>query len=118
MVTTKKKRKKSKRTLERIALRKQDKLWSSAIRQRDGHCVICKSTLYLHAHHILPRQNRELRHDLKNGLCLCASHHKYNYKISAHKNPFVFLNWLKLNRPDQFNYLQEYISNNPIQDII
>jgi len=79
----------------RKLLKKQDKEWSIAIRKRDKKCMICGSKKFLNAHHLIPREIKEFRHDLRNGITLCAKHHKFSYQISAHKNALVFFKYLE-----------------------
>ena len=104
----------SKVILERRLYKKKLKEWSRDVRNRDKKCVICESTKFLNAHHILPKEGKifhDLRFDINNGVTLCSRHHKYSYEISPHKNPFVFITWLHANRLDQFNYLATKVFN-------
>jgi len=102
---TKKKLKK----LERRNIKKQFKYWAFCVKERDNNrCVICGENKILHAHHILPRENHDLRFDIQNGISLCPRHHKYSFEVSAHKNSFAFVFWLFQNRQDQYNYLFSY----------
>ena len=59
----------------------------------------------LNAHHIITRDNNNLRWDFRNGVLLCVKHHKYGNPC-AHKNPIWFAEWLKQNRPDDYEYLK------------
>lgn len=72
--------------------RKADKLWVEAIRDIwDGKCIICGETEgKLDCHHILPREIKEFRYNLANGILLCPLHHKFSNLISPHKNPINF----------------------------
>ena len=91
---------------ERKEVKRKFKEWSIAIKERDAHkCAICGSILLLTSHHIIPRENKEFRFDLDNGICLCVKHHKYSFDISAHRNSFIFVCWLQQNRPEQFERL-------------
>jgi len=96
--------------IKRRELKKLDKTWSIAIRNKfNNSCAYCGGTEYLHAAHILPREIREFRHNLDNGICLCARHHKFSYQFSFHKNPFAFFIWFQEKYPEQYNNLiQEY----------
>ena len=92
----------------RKLLKKEDKKWSDEVRERDGfRCVVCKRSVKPNAHHIIPRENKLLRHKLFNGITLCPKHHKFSYEFSAHKNPFAFIKWLRANRKEQFALLEE-----------
>ena len=92
----------------RQILRKKDKEWAIAVRERDGNrCVICERTVKPNAHHIIPRANHLLRHKLANGITLCPKHHKFSYEFSAHKNSFAFIRWLRTNRPEQCKVLDD-----------
>ena len=72
-------------------IRKADKLWSLAIRQRDKRCVICGRIDTLQAAHIFSRVSRVTRWDLLNGLALCYWHHFH----FAHKEPILFAEFVK-----------------------
>lgn len=97
----------NKRKAQRIERRKKDKEWAKQIKERDKGCVICGSKVRLNAHHIIPREIKEFRYDLMNGLALCPRHHKYNFQISAHRSSFSFLEWFINNRPEQYLYLKK-----------
>jgi len=82
------------------------KEWSLKVKERDNNkCVVCGDNKYINSHHIIPREIIYLRFDINNGVTLCAKHHKFGYELSAHKNSFAFILWLKKNRNKQFNYL-------------
>ena len=87
--------------------KKADDEWSRVVRQV-GYCEMCgSSTKQLHAHHIIGRANFAYRHDLSNGICLCASCHVFS-KNSAHSNATFFYRWLKENRPGQWVWFREH----------
>lgn len=57
--------------------------WALAVRQRDGQCVRCGATKYLHAHHIKPKADfPELRYELSNGMTLCEPCHMAEHKVN------------------------------------
>ena len=58
---------------------KCDKLWSEAVRTRDGACVLCGKTEGLNAHHWIhsKAQGNLHRWDIKNGITLCFACHIY-----------------------------------------
>lgn len=66
---------------------KCDKLWSEAVRLRDGECVLCGKKEGLNAHHwIHSRAQGNLhRWDIKNGITLCypCHVHKVHHYASA-----------------------------------
>lgn len=66
-----------------------DKLWSKIIRDY-GKCEKCESTHYLQAAHIYSRRFVATRHDLNNGLCLCAKCHRW-----GHDKPLDFGKWVE-----------------------
>ena len=101
--------KKSLKQLERIKIKEHFKQWSIDVRNRDKKCVICSSTKFLNAHHIIPRENKDLRFDLNNGITLCVKHHKFSLEISPHRNSFMFYLWLQSYNPKQFYYLKNQI---------
>lgn len=93
---------------EEIKERKhKDKVWKEAVKMRDEcMCNICGATKYVQAHHIIPKEVKEFRWKLVNGISLCAKHHKYSFEISAHRNSFAFILWLMKNRSIIFTELK------------
>lgn len=113
MITPKIKKitKKELKRRERIEQKKKLKQWSIDVRNRDGNkCSICSVTKYIHAHHIVCKEYIILRNDLKNGISLCAKHHKFSRENSAHNNPFIFFLWFKENKKEQYNYLKNFVN--------
>lgn len=72
-------------------------MWAAKVRSV-GACEYCGKTEYLNAHHIYTKHNYSVRWDLDNGICLCAGHHTFNSKFSAHKTPAEFMEWIKEKR--------------------
>ena len=98
-----------KRKRKRSPLKKlQDRLldiWSRAVKSIAGNqCEICNSGKCLQSHHIIGKSNRTLKWDVRNGCCLCANCHTLG-NLSAHQDPFFFINWLIENRPADYEYL-------------
>jgi len=86
-----------------------DKLWASTIRAV-GSCEICGKTEDLQAAHLIPREIKATRHDVYNGLCLCAKCHKWGMS-SIHRNPAKTFCWLRQNKPRQFDWLNHNVHN-------
>lgn len=87
---------------------KADDLWRQMIFEIEGNkCAVCGATEHLNAHHLIPRTFLYFRHDLRNGILLCPSHHKYGNVLSAHKNPIRFVLWFMENRPTQWSWLRD-----------
>lgn len=83
--------------------KKLDKEWATAIKERDGWCcVICGNKWAPNAHHIIPREQKEYRYCMDNGITLCVAHHKFSRLISAHNAPFAFFMWLDRWRNDYY----------------
>lgn len=61
---------------------KKYKEWAKAVKTRDGFiCVICRSTKNLHAHHVIPWNERvDLRFNIENGQTLCCSCHTKSHE--------------------------------------
>ena len=92
---------------------KADKLWSKKV-TANKICEVC-GQYGNQPHHIIGRKNLRLRHDLRNGVCLCFTHHTGGNQ-SAHNDPQWFLNeWMVTNRPDDYNYLWEKKNDLEIQ---
>ena len=88
---------------------KKDEEWRKLVKERDNsRCVICGDMKLVHIHHIIPREQQNTRHNILNGISLCAKHHKYSFEISAHRNSFAFYLWLMINRDFQFEYLKRH----------
>lgn len=101
--------------MQKRQLNKDDKNWRITVKNRDNNeCVICKNNITPHVHHIIPRENKLLRHEIMNGITLCAKHHKFSIDISPHRNPFVFMSWLRKNRIEQTTFLLNIIDDNNI----
>jgi len=94
-ITCKNRQKRLKRQNSKSYILKfKDTEWSLLIRTLAGKCEYCGATEHLHAHHIFGRQNRKVRHDPDNGVCLCANHHKFSTEFSAHETPTEFTIWI------------------------
>ena len=94
---------------ERIDRRNALKLWGINVRLRDNNtCQICGSTKFLNAHHIIPKEIKELSLDIMNGETLCVKCHKFGL-FSAHKNGLWFSEFLKTKKPRQYAYLLKKI---------
>lgn len=102
--------------------KKKLKDWANSVKDRDCYkCAICgltsgenyirkdgkESKIRLEAHHLFPREIKEFRYDIDNGITLCTRHHKFSREISAHKNPLAFILWLQLNKSEQYSRLVE-----------
>lgn len=100
--------------------RKLLKLWSEIIRERDGFaCCYCgikhgsknrnnsESKIKCDSHHLLQKEiaNCPLKYEIKNGILLCSSDHKFNGEHSAHKSPIVFYDWFRKNYPDRYDFI-------------
>ncbi len=86
-------------------LTKADALWGAIIHDR-GECAVNDSDCSnkLEAHHLITRGSRATRHCVENGILLCCNHHKFSVKLSAHKAPLAFSEWLEENDPDTFEW--------------
>jgi len=92
---------------ERKAVKEADLAWADAVKGRDGwFCVVCGVSERLNAHHILPREVKEFKYVVDNGITLCVTHHKFSRELSAHNNSFAFLLWFMVNRKAQFERLR------------
>jgi len=81
-------------------------------------CEVCgmkKGDLYngkvqrVESHHLFSRhfKNSPLKFALENLICLCTLCHKTGPK-SAHKNPIVFGEWLRIHKPEQYKYILDH----------
>ena len=91
----------------KLKLTKEDKAWALKIKERDGFkCIVCGSDHYLNSHHLIPRERKDTKFDINNGVTLCVKHHMFSREISAHNNPIAFFFWLEKNKPDIIKYLR------------
>ena len=96
----------------RLWRNKADKAWREIVFiLAKGCCEVCGSKEYPNAHHIFPRNISIYRHEYMNGILLCPSDHKYNFKFSAHKNPMRFAIWLIKNQPKRWEWLLQHEGN-------
>ena len=73
---------------------KADRAWAVLVKQRaHGKCEVCRTNQNLQSHHLFDRSRKDMRHELRNGICLCAKHHKWNREISAHRGSVAFYSW-------------------------
>jgi len=99
---------KSKKWMEREKL----KLWRNLVLTRDDFkCQICYSKPNKpNIHHIIPKQVKELRYDVMNGITLCYNHHKVGVH-SPHMNALWFFIWFRdiycKDKSERFNYLMD-----------
>lgn len=93
--------------------KKCDDLWREIIHEK-FYCEVCGKPPSLkengdrgnhNAHHVITKNNYNLRWDIRNGVNLCVSCHKFG-NPSAHGNPLWFAKWLEINRPEDYEYLQ------------
>ena len=76
-----------------------DRLWSHAVRNDWAwECAVCRSGK-VEAHHIIPRQQEATRYDLRNGIALCTTHHKFDSQLAPHQNSVGWCKWLQENYP-------------------
>lgn len=106
---TKSQKLKELRKLKRKCLR----LWSISVRKLAGNkCVACNSTDKVHAHHIEDSKLcSALRLEIRNGISLCAKHHKFGH-YSAHKS-FLFMYNYMVSRLEDLEFLR-FHRNDPI----
>ena len=86
-----------------------DTAWSKAVKIKAGYkCEITgktKDNCKLNSHHIVGRRNHTLRWDLRNGVCVSSGKHTLE-RQSIHQDPEWFREWLKENRPEDFEYIE------------
>jgi len=80
-----------------------DKLWGEAIHLIYKACAVCGKEP-TESHHLIGRANTATRHEIENGIGLCALHHKWDNKLSAHSAPLAFAEWLQENDPDKWEW--------------
>jgi hypothetical protein len=97
--------------------RKADKLWKELVSNNyAGRCAICGSADWTQSHHLIPREMRSHRHVIKNGMLLCATHHRFSFELSPHKAPIAFIKWMTTHHKETWDWLlkQEPTRHNTI----
>lgn len=96
---------------------KQNVTWkTNQFKKFHYHCVICNSQSHLHAHHLFNYiDNIELRHDMNNGVVLCADCHRNFHHIYGNKDNNVdqFISFLEsqTTSPDECKGVREELIN-------
>ena len=87
---------------------KEDRIWKKAVKERDNYtCQVCgKKDKRLNSAHILPWEIKETRNDIMNGITLCVNCHTFR-KLSCHKNPLWFSEWLMEHKPTQYYHCMQ-----------
>jgi hypothetical protein len=101
-----------------VITRRIFKLWSEAVRSSVGHkceyCGIERGTLNasgkptkIDAHHLMNRDVKDcpLKFDMRNGISLCPSCHKFCPNNGFHTNPIRTVHWLKENQPHKYDFV-------------
>ena len=79
-------------------------IWGKLVRDRANNlCEYCLKPGN-QPHHIVGVKNLTLRFDLRNGCCLCFTHHTGG-NDAAHNDPMGFLDWFEKYRKEDFDYL-------------
>lgn len=89
--------------------KKADRAWGELVHLMFDKCAVNNTDCSgpIQAHHILHRGKLAIRHNPKVGLGLCANHHQYHPDLSPHRGVFGFMNWLREQRPAQYNWCME-----------
>ena len=86
---------------------KADALWSLLVRaDAGGQCEVCGAE-HTQAHHLIPKQVRAYRWELRNGIALCRKHHKFDRQLSAHGGTIGFFIWLREHRADRWAWARD-----------
>lgn len=75
-----------------------------------NRCEVCGKTrpeVTLNSHHIIGRKFLPYRHDSRNGVSLCVSHHQFSPAQCAHSNPIWFQRWLSFNRTKDLSFISK-----------
>ena len=116
-MATKKTKKKKLDPIPKIN-RRLFRLWSEAVRENAGHqCEYChikrgdinengKKTK-IDSHHFYSRdiKNCPLKWDIRNGIAVCPTHHKFSGDFSAHRTSIIFYEWIRTNYPDNYKFV-------------
>ncbi len=110
MIYRKSKRQKSKdNPTSGLWKRKADAAWGAYVHARSNRCAVdvgCSGRL--EAHHLISRAVRATRHEPENGIILCSWHHKHSPHLSPHGAPLQFAEWLRVNLPERWEWVQAH----------
>jgi len=100
---------------EKKLRKKKDKEWSIEVKTKfNNKCAFCEAIRYIQAHHIIPREIKEFRYEILNGIALCPKNHKWGFE-SAHRNPLLFFMKMEELYPEQLKRLKmkykKYLEN-------
>ena len=102
-------KKQTKKEIKKMLKKEDNKLikqWRRYVLERDSyHCVICGRKDKINIHHIIPREIKEFKYDVDNGICLCPNHHRFSKEISPHKNSLIFYCFFIKHKEDQYKKL-------------
>ena len=85
-----------------------DALWRTLVRARwGGLCAICGQP-GRDAHHLIRRDVGAYRHHPDNGVFLCALHHLFCPRTSAHGSPLNFADKLAARHPGTYAWWNEH----------
>lgn len=80
---------------------------SRRTREESPQCAICGNTERLQVHHILDKRlYPDYRLDPENLIVLCPKCHTFG-RHSAHGNGLWFAEWMRTNRPNQWEWAAE-----------
>jgi len=95
--------------------KKDDEEWKLKVKERDnwtsqiGGKYLKDNPHNCHAHHILDKKNfPQYALDIDNGITLSYREHKVGPK-SPHMNAVFFAEWLRINKPKQWEYVKSKI---------
>lgn len=93
--------------------------WSKRNREKQGNrCQICGSQEHLNCHHIIPKEKfPQFQFEDWNACVLCVKHHKFG-KYSAHGNPIWFADWLRLKRPEEYEFILQVLEYEMYNNVI
>ena len=89
---------------------KKHKIWAAEVKEIfNNQCVVCGRTDMLNAHHLIPWEIEQFRHDKNNGIALCPKHHtKYGTGLSPHSHgSILFALFLKKHYPRILEWVEE-----------
>ena len=86
---------------------KADKEWGRIIHLEESCLVGGNCAGPLQAHHLISRGKVLTRHEVENGVLLCAFHHTFSTECSPHAAPIQFTEFLRLYYPEKIEYVMK-----------
>ena len=96
-----------------------DSIWSKAVKNDWANkCAVCNRKDSLESHHLIRKSSvNSHRYTLRNGICLCSTHHMFDHKCSPHAGDIGFSAWLVQHHPAIITWCEEHKSDKTTESV-